>query len=207
MPNPNTLKTIKRQLDAYAMDKQAKGIVRFFSFDPKSGRIVQMIEKHNLILYSGADIMSRVLGGKSEYAISSMFLEFKNLPSPLTPITPPAFDRSGGIAYYNGLSSSLDTDYLRVPLVSTPDFSTSDDTYYEFNQATFFAISEGSTGIHGKTFSAAANSAVFGAALAATPDPTQPTADVVFSRAYSGVGKILKESGFEIGITWTTRMN
>lgn len=207
MPNMAVLSHLKKQLDAYSLNRNAEGVIRIFSFDPKTLLIKSVVEKHNLILYSGADILAKCLTGDATYAVSSMFMEFKNLPSPSDPITPPAFDRSGGIAYYTGLAASLDTDYLRVPLVASPDFASSDDTYYENNQVTFFAISEGSTGVHGKTFSPVSNSAVYGAALVATPEPTQPTQDVVFSRVYSGVGKVLKESGFEIGITWTVRMN
>ena len=194
-------------MEVYPGDLHAKGMVRLFSFNPKTGQIRSMIEKQNLILYSGADVLARCLAGDATYAISSMLMEFKNLPSPSDPITPPAFDRSGGIAYYNGLSSSPDTDYVRVPLVSSPDFTTSDAIYYQGNEATYFAISEGSTGVHGKAFGPGSNSAVYGAALVATPDPVQPSSDVVFSRAYSGIGKLLKEAGFEIGITWTIRMN
>jgi hypothetical protein len=207
MPTAKAIRRLKNQLDFYPMDTNAKGLVRIFSFDPKTGKIKSIIEKQNLILYSGADVMAKCLSGNSNYAISSMFMEFKNLPSPSDSITPPAFDRTGGIGYYSGLSSSLDTDYVRVPLVSMPDFDTSDALYYNFNQATYFAISEGSTGVHGKTFGPGTNSAVYGAALVATPEPAQPAQDVVFSRVYSGVGKILKEAGFEIGITWTIRMN
>jgi len=207
MPTAKAIRRLKKQLEFYPMDVNARGTVRLFSFDPKTGKIRSMIEKQNLILYSGADIMAKCLAGDTAYAISSMLMEFKNLPSPSDPITPPAFDRTGGIAYYNGLAASLDTDYVRVPLVSSPDFTLSDALYYQNNEATYFAVSEGSAGVHGKAFGPGSNSAVYGAALVATPDPVQPSSDVVFSRVYSGIGKILKEAGFEIGITWTIRMN
>jgi hypothetical protein len=188
--------------EAYSLRRQAQGKVCLFSFDPTTGRMRKVIHRANLVLYSGADILAKLLAGTAGYSVTTMYLEFKNLADPSDPITPPAFDRTGGIAYYTGLSSSPDVDYLRVPLVSLPDLTSSDGDIYDFNQAAFFAMSEGIAGVHGKTFSSAANSAVYGAALAATPDPGDPTADLVFSRVYTGIDKILKETGFEIGVTW-----
>jgi len=191
----------------YALDKCAKGRARFFLFNPNTGQIKQIIDTQNLVLYSGADILAKCLSGDTTYAVASMYLEFKNLADPGDPITPPAFDREGGIGYYNDLASSPDTDYLRVPLMTAPDFSSSDADLYTGNQALFFAMSEGTTGIHAKAFGPATNSAVYGAALVATPDPLVPANDVVFSRTYTGIGKILKEAGFEIGVSWTMRFN
>lgn len=194
-------KKLMMQMEGYSLSRQARGRARIFLFDPKTGVIHKIVENHNDIVYSGADVMAKLLSGASGYAVNTMYMEFKNLPSPLDPIVPPSFDRTGGIAYYNGLSSSPDTDFLRVPIQITPTISAGDSNYLG-NIVTFFAISEGSTGFWSKIFSHTVNSAVFGGALVASPDPTDQTQDVVFSRIYSGIDKVLKTSGMEIGITW-----
>jgi hypothetical protein len=204
------LKELKEQLDDYSLGKSAQGFVRLFSFDPATNLVKKVIESKNLVLYSGADIMARLLGGQSSYAVNTMYLEFKNLPLPTDPIVNPSFTREDGIDYYNGLISSLDTDFLRVPLVVNPNI-TSSGVLYEGNQATFFGISEGSVGFHGKTFGPSVNSAVYGAALIAAPDPLSQSEDLVFSRYYAGspgwTDKILAEAGFQIGVTWTIRFS
>lgn len=199
--NPK-LKTI---LQRYPLDKDAQGLFRLYLFD-SAGVPIRMVERKNLILFSGADVMARVLGGQADYKVAAMYMEFKNLADPNDPITPPAYDRTGGIAYYNGLASSPDTDFLRIPLELNPALGSS-GVDYESNQVTFFGISEGTTGFHGKPFNAAVNSAVYGGALIATPDQDDQAQDVVFSRAYAGIDKILKSNGFQIGITWTIQFN
>ena len=68
-------------------------------------------------------------------------------------VSPPAFDRSGGIDYYNALSSSPDTDYLRLPLVATNLDSSNQVLFPDVNRMTFFAMSQGVVGANGKPFS------------------------------------------------------
>jgi hypothetical protein len=197
---------LRSLLEAYDLKKQVVGGVRIFSFDPKSKQLRKLVTNHNDVLFSGADVLAQLLTGHPEYKISTMYLEYKNLPNPLDPITPPVFDRTGGVAYYSGLSGSLDTDFLRIPLTVSPEISAA-TVDYEGNQINFFGISEGTVGFHGKPFNPGVNSAVFGAALVATPDPDDQSADRVYARMYSGIDKVLKETGFEIGVVWTTRFN
>lgn len=191
--------------DAYSLDRQARGIVRFSSFDPVTGRVRRLIQRRNLILYSGADILAQLVSGAGA-PVNMMYLEFKNLASPGDAITPPSFDRSGGVTYYDGLAGSPDTDFLRVPLITNPSLAASSSDY-SGNQVTFFGQSEGTAGFHGKTFGPGVNSAVFGAALVSAARIDDQSEDLVYSRVYSGIDKILKEAGFEIGVTWTTRFN
>jgi len=194
-----------RLREPYNLGKQGKGLVSIFSFDEKTKRICRMIQLHNLILYNGADILGRLLAGQSSYAVNMLYLEFQNT---VGVITPPVVSRADGIAYYNGLSASPDTDFLRLPLLVDPsvDASSAD---YESNQATFFAESEGTTGFFGKAFSQGASSFVFGAALVAAPDPADQSKDVVFSRVYLGelgwTDAVDKQDGKQIGVTWAIR--
>jgi hypothetical protein len=195
-----------RQFDAYNLAHAAKGLVRFYAREQATQLVVKTIERPNLVLFEGADVVAQLLSGARGYHVNTMYLEFRNLAAPGDPITPPSFDRGGGIAYYNGLISSLDTDFLRVPLTVGPLVESSGGDYAG-NQATFFGISEGTLGFHSKPFLPSSNSAVFGAALVAAPDPSDQSQDKVYARVYTGIDKILKASGFEIGVTWTTRFN
>ena len=195
---------MKELLDAYDLGKHARGFVRFQLLDPKTGVVTKQIERHNLVLYSGADILASLLAGQGT-PVNAMYMEFKNMVT-VVPITPPAFDRTGGIAYYNGLSSSPDTDFVRLPLLINPTVA-STGVNYQGNQVTFFGISEGLTGFFGKPFTPAANSTVYGAALVSAPSMADQTQDRVFARIYTGIDQITKEIGQEIGITWVTQFN
>lgn len=184
----------------------ASGALRLFSFNKATLEIAKLIEIQNLILYGGADILALLAGGQSSYSLRTMYIEFENLADPSDPITPPTFGRADGVAYYNGLISSPNRDFIRVPLSVSAAFSSSGADYAN-NIATFFGQSSGTVGFHGKAFGESSNSAIFGAAMVASPDPTDQSKDIVFSRAYAGIDKILKQAGFEIGVTWGIRLN
>jgi len=179
------------------------GHLRVLVIDEKTGNIDRVVEKQNLILYSAADILAQLIAGQSTYSIQAMYVEFKNLAAPSDPVSAPAYDRTGDISYYNGLSGSVDTDYLRVPLTVSASIGTSDATKYNGNQVTFYGVTAGTSGIHGKTFAETSNSAVYGYGLVATPVVSTQATDRVFSRAYST--KLLKTSGKQIGVQWTIR--
>lgn len=192
-------------LDAYHLPNHSMGQVGFRLFNPKTGATRKMIQRRNSVLYSGADLLARLLATGAP-KLNAMYIEFKNLAAPVDPIVPPAYDRSGGLAYYNGLDSSPDTDFIRVPLLAEPARTSSDAELYDANQLTIFAQTEGLVGFHGKPFSPSANSAVFGAALIGSPDLGDQTQDLVFARVYTGIDKLLKEEGHEIGVTWVVRL-
>ena len=198
------LRTLQTQLDEYDLKRNTQTLVRLFSFDLQTKRIHKLVENSNLVLYSGADILARLLSANNPVPVNTMYLEFKNLAHPEDPITPPSFDRSADLSYYTGLPSG--SDFLRIPLYVAPTLSAS-APQYKNNQITFFGISEGLSGFNGTPFNPSANSTVFGAALVAAANPTDQSQDLIFSREYAGIGQILKESGFEVGITWTIRFN
>jgi hypothetical protein len=187
------------------VNTKGKGAIKLFAFNPKTRVLRKLIERENLVLYGGADILAKLLSGDPKYAINTMYLEFINLANPADPVPAPTFDRSGGVTYYTGLTGTQ--DFLRVPLVVTPIIDSSDTGLYAGNRVTFFGVSEGMSGFHGLPFNSAVNSAVYGAGLVAAPSITDQSNDVVFSRVYTGIDKVLKESGFEIGVTWTIQFN
>jgi hypothetical protein len=175
---------------------------RIFSFDEKTGEIRKMVAQKNTIPYEGADVMARVLAGDVTYAPAAMFFEFENTAG--SPVIPTAA-RDEGIDYYlSTLASESTKDYLRVPLIVSPSF-TSSGAAYAGNQVTFFAVTSGMQGIHGKTFDHTVDSQVYGVALAATPTPDQYTLDKLFSRSYSGFDPVPKEDGYQIGAQYLIR--
>jgi hypothetical protein len=133
-----------------------------------------------------------------------MYFEFENTAgSP----TIPSPTRDEGIEYYlDDLSLEATKDYVRIPLI-VPAAFTASGSDYEGNQATFWAVTSGSTGVHGKTFDQSVNSKVYGVALAATPTPAQYTQDKLFSRSYTGFSPVPKEDGYQIGAQYLIRFN
>lgn len=194
-------------LEMYNLGERAKGLVNFLNIDFATGKVKSLHRSQNLVLFSGADVLANLIAGRPGWNISTLYLEFKNLASPGDPVSAPTYDRTGGIEYYTGLAASPDTDFVRVPLTTLPMFGNSDNTKYNNNLVTFFAMSEGTVGFHGKPFSAAANSAVYGAALVAAPNFADQSQDVVYARVYDGIDKTLKEIGHEVGVTWTAQFN
>jgi len=190
---------LRRITDSYRLDKSTFCPVKFILFDPRTREVKKVIQRSNLILYGGADTLALLISGNPDYKLNVMYMEFQNTGG--TPVPAPSFTRAGGRAYYDGL---VGADYLRVPIVAPPALSAS-GADYTTNQATFFAVTEGVSGVHGTPFNT--NSVVYGAGLVAAPDVGDQSRDIVFSRVYTEIGSIQKEVGHEIGVTWTVRFN
>lgn len=164
---------------------------------------------HNDVLYDWATIVGKLLLKQGvKFGIGGMYIEFQNVASPGDPVAAPAVDRAGGAAYYADLATSPDTDYLRVPLIAGTLNSTDADLFPGGNEATFFAQTSGVAGVHGKPFSDANNSVVFGGALVAFVDEDDPTQDLVFSRFYFGeADQQPKLATSQIGLEWPVRFD
>ena len=196
------MKTLKEQ---FHLDQlSGKGGISVFSYNMATKKIAKMVNRKNLILYSGADILARALSGTPGWFVNTIYIEYQNLASPSDSPVIPAYDRTvpSGIGYYNGLGASPNGDFLRVPLLTNPLLSSSDPTNYNANQIAFFALSEGATGFFGKLFNPSVNSCVIGGALIAAPVVDEQSSDVVFSRTYLTPDKILLQSGYQIGLNW-----
>lgn len=158
--------------------------------------------KPNLVLYEWANIVSKLLTiGDSRYRIGGMYLEFENVASPGNTVSPPTFNRTRSVTYYDSLSTSANRDYLRVPLTANQVLSTGGGL--SNNEMVFFARSSGTTGVHGKPFSYAANSVVFGASLVALVDATDASQDLLFSSFYfDPADQQQKLATSQVGIEW-----
>lgn len=160
----------------------------------------------NLVLYEWGAIFARLLtGGQPQYRISHVYFEYENVGDPDDAVSPPAFGRepSAGVDYYNALSGSADRDYLRVPLIAATVGVSDADNFPKGNVATFFAQTSGVQGVHGKPFSDANNSKVFGGALVAAVDEDDSTQDLVMSRFYLPTAEQqVKLASSQIGFEW-----
>ena len=159
--------------------------------------------KDNLVLYDWATIAARLLRGEAACKLGALYIEFANVASPGDPVSAPTYDRSGAAAYYAGLASDPEKDYLRVPIYAT-GLESSDDTLFPGgNLLRVFARTSGVIGVHNKGFSAGDNSTIYGAALVATPEFADAEQDLVFSRWYAEEAEQrLKEANSQIAVEW-----
>jgi hypothetical protein len=166
--------------------------------------------KPNQLQYEWGAIAAFCIGlGNRSYKISAVYIEYENVADPGDPVTVPAYEKSEGREYYESLAFSSDRDFLRVPLSVQPTLGI--ETGYEDyftegvngNKLTFSTQSQGTSGFHGKPYSNAANSKVFGVALVATPEFADPTKDLIFARTYFEVAdQAVKPVSSQFGITW-----
>lgn len=157
--------------------------------------------QHNDVLYDWAAMGVKLFaGGDARYRIAGMYLEYANA---VAPVPVPSVTRAGGIAYYNSLGGTPDNDYLRVPLTAFTVDSSDAELFPQGNRMTFFAMTQGVVGVHGKPFSDVANSTVIGGALVAIPDVGDRTKDLVFARFYLPVdAQQAKLATSQIGLEW-----
>lgn len=158
--------------------------------------------KPNTVLYQWATVTAKLLtAGQANYRIAGMYLEFENVASPGDTVSVPTFDRTRTVEYYDNLADSATKDYLRVPLTASQILS--NGVGLDQNQMVFFARSSGILGVHGKPFSDAANSVIFGASLVAFVDNNDATQDLLFSSFYFDVAdQQPKLATSQVGIEW-----
>lgn len=157
----------------------------------------------NLVMYDWATVAAKLLAGDLDYKLATMYFEFRNLDDPDTDVDAPSYGRGDGIAYYEGLSDSADTDYVRVPLTAVTVTSANTTRYPGGNVTNAIAQTSGVTGVNGKSFSDTVNSKVFGGALVASPDPNDASRDLIVSRFYFPAGSQLpKLAGSQLGLNW-----
>lgn len=161
-------------------------------------------QRRNLIMYDWATVVSKLLQGAPDgktYKIGGMYLEFANNGGLDEDV--PDYDREDGISYYDGLGLSATRDYLRVPVTAMTGSSSDNDLYPGGNTTSIYVQTSSGTGVHGKTFSDAQNSRVFGCALVSYPVFADATQDLVIARFYFPVDEqIDKLANQEIGVAW-----
>lgn len=186
------------------MKEQIFGSVEISLVDATTRRVVARSPwRKNMFTYEGADVLGKILVGKTEFIPNAVYVEFQNGGSP----TPPALTRADGRSYYAGLEVSgpvADRSYMRLPLLVTPQLATSDADKYQSNVTRWMFMTEGGTQdvTETLTFSSGAGSIVYGFALVAAPDFLgDRSRDLVFARFYPDT-PIEKTAGVEIQARW-----
>lgn len=185
-----------------------RGEVRaFYSRECRSNRCPLRQRKtqwcSNAVLQSWCGLLVPLLLGDDplKYRIGAMYIEYENNGG--AAVTPPEFSREDSASeYYADLALSSTRDYLRVPIIAR---TTDRDDGFEFdNILTVTARTSGSVGQHGRAFTAAAQSRVYGGAAVAMPDEADASQDRVLSRFYftDTAAQLVKILGSEIGYDW-----
>jgi hypothetical protein len=152
----------------------------------------------HVVMYSWQKILSELLlRADPQYKITGMYIEYDNVADPLDEVTPPTLSRDRTIDYYTELSLHPSRDFLRVSLLGT-----NSETVDDVTNLTFVGGTSGSEGVHGKPFSSAANSKVFGAALVARPVAADRFQDVLFCAAYFDVTQQQLKQASDVGLAW-----
>jgi len=153
-------------------------------------------ESSNLVVYGGADILSRLLAGHTSYVISHMLFAFQNTAGTADTVTPVRTDTVASA--FTALSGTK--DYIRASVLSPAQLSASGGSYVA-NRATFVSIANATTGVHGVNFSAASNSKVNAIGIVASPTGAA-AGDVLY--AYFGLSTAIPAVGSnQVTATWT----
>jgi len=155
--------------DTLNLNALLRGYVRVWNSDGVS------VESSNLVVFTGGDIIARLLGGEIEYRISGMYFEYENtvgVPAPAAAV------RTDTNAYYLGLAAPF--DFIESATLQPPQYSTS-DVNHNYNQVTFLSIANAVAGYHAVPFGAANNSKVYGLGLVASPTGLTP-GNVLYAR-------------------------
>lgn len=181
-----------------------QGFIKIWRVSKETGGKELLVDKKNMILYQGSDLLGLALGGFKNAKISNMYIGYVNAADPLSGFTPTTIDLSYSIpftAYGSGAHS--DKGYLRVPLAYSPVYqgSTSD---YDSNQVIFTSIvssTQEATG--GADFLYADDgtpSHIFEIGLAAALNPSSAAGDIIFSRA--NFTPITYDQNYNLTISW-----
>ena len=176
-----------------------RGRTTIFSFDPKTRRVSSLVHQNNQIMDAITLCGAQLFGGSISYKVGALYFEYENLPYETDDPTPPTFDKSEGVEYYTGLQYAVGRDFLRVPILVRPNITETDVGHL----LTLYAVTpDEDAGFWGTPFDAVNNSAVYGGAVAATPDPSNMANDIIIARNYPDGAKVLKAPGEQIAMVW-----
>ena len=179
-------------------DMRSEGFPVLRVVDIHTGKVIRMQRCRNTTCYEGADILGRIMAGQTNYIPSVMYFEFENGGS----FPAKTADREGR-SYYAAVEASATRDYLRVPIVRTPDLS-AQNASFATNVVTWYCQNSVTLGQGGKVFSEAALSTVYGLALVAAPDPDDRTEDLVYAKSYDFTAEA-KDANHQLSATWPIR--
>lgn len=158
-------------------------------------------EARNLVLYSGADILARLLAGETG-KISHVYIEYENTAGAVSPV--PA---GRGVTAVDLQSMTPPRDFLRAPLAATPLKYSTDVGSYAGNGVTFHAVTTATQGaLHGALtpFSAGSNSVVMAVSLVAATRGVI-AGDLLYARHVLSTPLPVTGLG-QVSVTWNTEV-
>lgn len=173
-------------------DKALEGFVKIWKVHPSTGESSLVVDKPNLILRGGTQIIAKALGGAAGFGIYGMYIGYNNATS----FTPPNID----VGYTSTFSSQSTAPfgYLREPLTFTPNYMSTAGGYVD-NTVLFSTMITSAAAAGGAAFTNGTSN-IYEVALIAAPT----TGDVVFSR--TNFTSIKYDSTYNFTITWGVRI-
>lgn len=181
------------------------GFYKIWRTNIETGKSELVVEKKNMVLYQGMDLLAKALAGVRYAAVSHMYIGYKTTDD-ISGFTPPTIDKAYTNKFedYDVSPSLADLGYLRLPLNFTPTYlNTGAD--YENNVAVFTTVvtANNSTSPNGADFNDSGDaepSHIFEIALVAALDPTGDNEDIIFSRA--NFEPIVYDPAYNLTISW-----
>ena len=184
---------------------QKHGFFKIWVVDPATGEKDLVVNKDNMILNMGSDLLASALAGVKYAAISHMYIGYCNYADGT--FTRPTIDKTYSTPFTGyGSGAYANFGYLRLPLAYSPSFLA--QSGYAGNVALFTTIIATADFSHGASFIsseyATANSVnpsqIFEVALIAALDPQSEGQDKIFSRA--NFNPLLYSSSYNLTTTW-----
>jgi hypothetical protein len=189
-------------IDEGTIFKKMQGFFKIWAVDPVSGQRHLLIDKKNMILNEGADLLAAALAGVKYSNISHIYIGYKNHADGT--FDKPVIDKEYSVKFtsYNS-GEYADFGYLRLPLAYSPSFINQDG--YQSNITVFTAVVATGDTANGAVFrpedyGGAQPSQIFEVALVAATDPSGQAQDKVFSRAQ--FEPLLYNPSYNLTITW-----
>lgn len=185
------------------LNHKGKGFVQVWAVNPTTGEKQLLIDKPNMILNEGADILAQAIAGAENAKISHIYIGYKNTTD--LDFTKPHIDPEYSVkfTYYTGSGDYADFGYLRLPLSYSPSFIAQPGFNNNIVIFTTTIASNNLDNSKGQPFQDSGQeppSRIFEVALVAALDPTSSLQDKVFSRA--NFSPLLYDSNFNLTITW-----
>jgi hypothetical protein len=179
--------------------KSLAGFIKIWRTNKQTGLEELVVDKPNMILKGGAQIIAHALGGKPAAKIWGMYIGYYNgnddAPEPIIDV-----DYS-----YPFLNYVDPLGYLREPLTFTPNYLSSPG-YEAYENTVLFSTMITTASKAGGSTSADfnADSQLYEVALISVPDVASPAKDKVFSR--TSFNPIQYNSNYNFTITWGVRI-
>ena len=171
------------------------GFIKVWKVHKQTNKAELVVDKHNLVMYQGSDLLAKSLVGYPNAHISHMYIGYMNSATAPTPSK--VIDRA-----YSVPLSGYTTPYgaLRLPLTFPAAYTA--ETNYTGNIPVFTVMITTATAEWGAAFTSGGGtpSWVFETVLVAALDPSSASSDLIFSRAQ--FTPIQYDSNYNLTVTW-----